>query len=133
MTRAKVSRLTSTGLVALASTAFLTTLPALAEDTPSGPEASPEVYKVLAENDQMVVIEATWKPGQKDEMHSHLGDRASIYLTDCTLRLTNPDGTYRDASPKGGTARVRSGKPVAAHTAHNTGDQECKIIIVELK
>ena len=119
--------------IAIISGYLLTSLPAMAEDAPIAPEASPDVYKILAENDQMRVIEAIWKPGQKDNFHSHPGDRASIYLTDCKLRLSKPDGTYRDASPKGGTAKVRTNEPVKSHMAHNTDDQVCKIILVELK
>ena len=112
---------------------LLVAIPAMAEDAPTAPEASPDVYKILAENNQMRVIEAVWKPGQKDNFHSHPGDRASIYLTDCKLRLSKPDGTYRDATPKGGTAKVRSNEPVKSHMAQNNGDQICKIVLVELK
>ena len=32
---------------------------------------SPDVYKVIAENNNTRVIPATWKPGQRDEWHSH--------------------------------------------------------------
>lgn len=106
---------------------------ALAEDAPQGPKISPEVYKVIAENDQMVVVEATWKPGQKDKQHSHYGDRASIFLTDCKLRFFSPDGKQRDSNPKAGKARVRSGEPVSSHSAQNIGDKVCKILLVEIK
>ena len=104
-----------------------------AESAPTGPEASPGVYKVLAESDQWLVIEGTWQPGQEDSHHSHAADRVSLYMTDCQLRLTNPDGTFRDANPKAGTAKVRTGKPVASHSVKNTGDDVCIIKIVELK
>ena len=107
--------------------------PSFAEEAPSAPEASPEVYKILAENDQWRVIEATWQPGQEDDFHSHPADRASLYETDCQLRLTNPDGTYRDATPKAGTSGVRTGKPVESHKAKNLGDSVCVIRIIELK
>ena len=109
------------------------TLSIAAEVAPPGSEASPDVYKVLAENDQWRVLEATWQPGQEDNMHSHPGDRVSLYITDCSLRLTKPDGTFRDATPKAGTAKARTGKPVAAHRVKNTGDEVCVIKIVELK
>ncbi len=111
---------------------FFVATPVMAESAPSASEASPDVYKVLAENDQMRVIEATWEAGQKDNVHSHPGDRASIYLTDCKLRLSKPDGTYKDAAPKAGTAKVRKDKPVASHSVENTGSEACKILIVEL-
>jgi hypothetical protein len=74
------------------------------------------------------VIEETWQPGQEENYHSHLADRASLYQTDCTLRLTNIDGISRVAKPKAGT-----GKPVKSHRAKNLGDQVCIIRIVELK
>ncbi len=104
-----------------------------AENALSAPEASPDVYKILAENDQWRVIQATWQPGQEDNFHSHPADRVSLFVTDCRLRLSKPDGTYRDATPKAGTAKARTGKPVRAHKAKNIGDSVCIIKIVEFK
>jgi hypothetical protein len=104
-----------------------------AENAPPGPEVSPEVYKIRAENDQWRVMEATWQPGQEDKFHYHPGDRVSIFQTDCKLRLTKPDGTYKDVAPKAGKAKARTGLPVASHKAKNIGDKVCTIIIVELK
>ena len=115
------------GLMMLANYSFAT------EDTPTAPEASPEIYKVLAENDQFRVIEATWQPGQEDNFHSHPADRVSLYQTNCKLQLTNFDGTSRVGKPKAGTAKARTGKPVKSHKAKNIGDRICIIRIVELK
>lgn len=102
------------------------------DPAPPAPTASPDVYRVLAESEQWRVIEATWQPGQEDNFHSHPGDRISVYTIDCQLRLTNPNGTFRDVSPKAGTAKVGTGKPVAAHKAKNIGDKACTLLIVEL-
>jgi len=105
-----------------------------ANDTaPPAHEASPDVYRILAENDQFRVLEATWQPGQEDDYHSHPADRVSLYQTDCILRLTNIDGSSRIGKPKAGTAKARTGKPVKSHKAKNIGDQVCVIRIVELK
>ena len=104
-----------------------------AGEAPPANEASPDIYKVLAENDQFRVLEATWQPGQEDNFHSHPADRVSLYQTDCTLRLTNLDGSTRVGKPKAGTAKARTGKPVKSHKARNIGDQVCVIRIVELK
>jgi hypothetical protein len=104
-----------------------------AENEPPASEVSPEVYKIRAESDQWRVIEATWQPGQEDNFHYHPGDRVSIFQTDCKLRLTKPDGTYKDVNPKAGKAKARTGLPVASHKAKNIGDKVCTIIIVELK
>ena len=115
------------GLMVLGSGSFAT------EDVPTAPEASPDIYKVMAENDQFRVIEATWRPGQEDNFHSHPADRVSLYQTNCKLRLTNADGSSRVGKPKAGTAKARSGKPVKSHKTKNIGDQVCVIMIVELK
>lgn len=37
----------------------------VADEVPPSYTASPEVYKVLAENDEMRVVLATWQPGHK--------------------------------------------------------------------
>ncbi len=133
MTRRGFSRQLTSGVFILASALLLSTAPATAEDAPTAPEASPEVYKILAENDQFRVIEATWQPGQEDNFHSHPADRVSLIQTDCKLRLSKPDGTYRDAKPKAGKVVVRTGKPVKSHKAKNMGDNVCVIRIVEVK
>lgn len=105
----------------------------IAGDAPIASVATPEVYKVLAENAQWRVLEGTWQPGQEDNFHSHPGDRVSLFKTTCKLRLTTPDGKYKDVNPKAGGAKVRTGKPVESHKAKNIGDKVCVIQIVELK
>ena len=117
----------------LTSSLFLAMSAAVAANAPPANEASPGVYKLLAENAQWRVLEATWQPGQEDNFHSHPGDRVSLFQTDCKLRLIKPDGTYKDVFPKAGTAKVRTGKPVMAHKAKNIGDKACTLRIVELK
>jgi hypothetical protein len=104
-----------------------------AENAPPAPDVSPEVYKIRAETDQWRVMEATWQPGQEDNFHYHPADRVSLIQTDCNLRLTKPDGTFVEKSPKAGVATARTGKPVASHKAKNIGDKVCTVIIVELK
>ena len=103
------------------------------EMAPPANVASPDVYAVVAENDQFRVLRATWQPGQEDNFHSHPADRVSLYRTDCTLQLTKPDGTSRVGKPKAGKVSARTGKPVPSHKAKNLGDDVCVIDIVELK
>ena len=105
----------------------------LAEDAPNAAEASPEIYKIIGENEQWRVIEATWQPGQEDEFHSHPPDRVSLIQTDCKLQFTMPDGSTRVREPKAGGVTVRTGKPMPSHKAKNVGDSDCVIRIVELK
>lgn len=105
----------------------------LAGDAPIASEASPAVYKLVAENDQWRVLRGTWKPGQEDNFHSHSADRVSLFDMDCDLRLTKPNGKYKDVHPKAGKAKVRTGKPMKSHKAKNIGSKDCSLWIVELK
>lgn len=102
---------------------------ALAQAVPSF-VASPEIYKVIAENDKYRVIEVTWKPGQKDAVHGH-PDSAVYYLNDCRLRNELAGSPAREGAPKAGTAIVQ--RPIAAHTIENIGSADCKLIMFEPK
>lgn len=94
-------------------------------------QADPTVYKVIFENDTFRVIAATWPAGYTDKEHSHPVPGISYALTDCTLKLTNPDGTTRDISNKAGTAGPT---PVTvSHHATNVGSTECRVVFVEQK
>lgn len=42
---------------------------ALAGGLPDAVTASPDVYKVIAENDSLRIVAATWQPGQRYEKH----------------------------------------------------------------
>lgn len=118
------------GVHALAGSALAQTSAALAA-APTRPHslvASPDIYKVLAEDTRYRVILVTWKPGQKDVMHSHPASGV-YYLNDCTLRNHLEDGSYTDGKPKAGMARVQS--PIRAHVIENIGATECKLVMFE--
>ena len=133
MTKKNLINKYSTGFAALGISILLSASGAVAEKVPFSTDSSPDVYKVLAENAQMVVVEATWAPGQQDKAHSHYPDRATIYPMNCNLRIFKADGTHHDVSPKAGKSKVYAGKPVSSHWAKNIGDTVCKIVFVELK
>jgi len=45
---------------------------AMAQKTaPLSFQASPDVYKVIADGEHYRIIQATWQPGQRDAWHSH--------------------------------------------------------------
>lgn len=111
----------------------LGSISAMAGDAPIASEASPGVYKLVAENEQWRVLRGTWKPGQEDNFHSHSADRVSLFDMDCDLRLTRPNGKHKDVHPKAGKAKVRTGKPMNSHKAKNIGSKDCSLWIVELK
>jgi beta-alanine degradation protein BauB len=93
-------------------------------------KASPDFYKVVTENDQYRVIEAKWKPGQRDKMHSH---PAHLYywVTPCTIRWHLPDGKTRDVTVEAGRAGL--GQAVAAHEVENIAKSDCTILMFEPK
>jgi hypothetical protein len=97
-------------------------------DAPRSYIASPDVYKVIAERDNTRVILATWKPGQRDEWHSHPPGTAVYVLTDCeALRLYSPDGQSLDGNLKAGEIHPT----VRPHSFENRSSTECKMIFVE--
>ena len=93
--------------------------------------ASPDVYKVIAEDEQYRVIAVTWKPGQRDNWHSHGARVAAYNLTECNTRLHTPDGKSVDNNTKAGDARVRAQAP--SHSIENIGKAECRLILFEPK
>ena len=116
-----------TGFLTVA--ALLIALPASSEDqAPRSYVASPEVYKVLAQNDKTKVVLATWPPGKRDNWHSHPANGA-YWLTDCDGRVHTPDGKFVDISRKAGSAVAQAAIP--SHSFENRGATECRVIIIE--
>jgi hypothetical protein len=100
-----------------------------AEDLPRSYIASPDIYKVVAEDARFQVISVTWKPGQRDVQHSHPASGV-YYLTDCLLRLYKPDGTVLgEAQLKAGMARVQD--PIPGHVLQNIGTSDCRLVMFE--
>ena len=93
-------------------------------------EVSPDVYKVLLDNEEVKVTEVTLKPGQGDEMHQH--GVMSIYgITGGKLQNTSPDGTVREMEVADGFVGHRN--TVTTHQMKNIGDTTVKVILVEHK
>ena len=109
----------------------LTPLTVSAQDVPLSHAASPDVYKILTENDEFRVVLATWKPGQRDALHSHAAN-ASYALTGCKVRVYGRDNKVLvEGARAQGSAALQP--PVAAHAVENTGASDCQILIVERK
>lgn len=115
-------------MLAASVAALLASSVVQAQEPPRSFVASPDIYKVLAQNEQFKVIAVTWQPGQKDVLHSHPAS-AVYYLTDCSIRVHQPDGSYRDFQPPAGYAVVQA--PIAAHMLENIGATECRIVMFE--
>ena len=91
----------------------LTPLTASAQNAPLSHVANPAIYKVLAENDQFRVVLATWKPGQRDEFHSHPAN-ATYALTACNARLYGPDNQVLGEGQRAPGSVVLQG-PIPSH------------------
>ena len=102
---------------------------AIAQDLPRSYAASPDIYKVVAEDARYQVITVTWKPGQKDVAHSHPASGV-YYLTDCDLRLYNANGTAaREVHPRAGMGLVQA--PIPGHVLENIGTSDCRLVMFE--
>lgn len=105
---------------------------AFAQDVPPSYLEAPDVYKLISENEHFRVIMATWKPGQRDNMHSHAGPSTIYRLTDCRMRSFTPDGKAVDR-PEAKRGSVGHNPIVASHSLENIGASDCQLLIVEKK
>ena len=94
-------------------------------------KADPSVYKLIFEDANFRVIEATHIKGVHDKAHSHGGQFIVYNLTDCTMKTYAPDGKATERNGKAGT--VTALPAIASHSAENTGTADCKQIFVEKK
>ena len=124
-----VVRLVGSALVSSAVT-FGAIGVARALEVPRGTVASPDIYKIIAQSDKYVVIEATWKPGQRDEFHSSPGGGA-YFLTTCRMMRHSPNGlTWSFTDPAGAAFVI---PPVASVSVENVSDSECKMLLFQEK
>jgi hypothetical protein len=95
-------------------------------------KADPDVYKVIFEDDNFRVIEATRKKGVHDKPHAHPVPSVVYNVTDCKTKLYDGAGkVVREGERKAGSA---SASPVTDnHSAENTGTADCKQVFVEKK
>ena len=93
-------------------------------------KASPDMYKVLLENDHVRVVEYALAAGERDEWHTH-PPKVSWVLGGGTLRITLADSTSFEAEEKEGSASWMSSLP--PHYARNVGNTPVRIVLVEPK
>jgi hypothetical protein len=90
---------------------------------------APYVSKMLLENDQVKIYEATLKPGERNEFHCH--PNYFVYnLTDNKIRTVDMSRKTQDHEFKQGESGFFR---MQAHMAQNVGDKEARMLIVELK
>lgn len=92
-------------------------------------KVAPEIYKILLDNDHIRVLDIRMKQGGKSEMHSH--PKSVVYcLNDSKARFTFPDG-------KSDIVDLKAGQTIwldaISHSVENTGTDEMRAVLVELK
>ncbi|MGB7293496.1 MAG: hypothetical protein WBD99_15095 [Thermodesulfobacteriota bacterium] len=92
-------------------------------------QVSPDVYKLILDNDQVRVLEYQSKPGQIDGMHSH-PNRLVYTFTPVKLKAVAPDGTVTDVDAEAGETFWLG--PVT-NSIQNVGKSDARILIVEIK
>ena len=122
------------GVMMVLSVAAVGATVGLATSAASGqaPDAvalSPQMYKVRLENGYVRVLEYRSHPGEKEPMHSH---RPGVvyYLSDYTVRVTDPTGHVTESSRKEGDVAWRG---TTIHAAENVGTSDGHVLSVELK
>lgn len=92
--------------------------------------ATPEIYKVLHENDNIRILELTYQPGQGENWHSH--PRYFVYVVEAgKLQVENDKGELREVDLKLGQ-HVLTG-PITKHRVKNLSDHTVRLLSIELK
>ena len=93
-------------------------------------KVSPGTSKVVLENQYVRVIEATFKPGAKEPVHTH--PAGWYYVTKAgTLKVSYTSGKVEMWKPKVGEQAWMDGEE--AHSAENVGETTLQYILVEVK
>ena len=104
----------------------LITIPAAAQDAAM---VNPKIVKIEFENDKVRVLRAVYKPHDRLEMHSHPA-KAEVQVTDGTLRISTPDGKWRDDPGKAGEFFWLE---PTRHAVENIGDAPVERVEIEIK
>lgn len=89
----------------------------------------PRHYTVDMENDEVRIVRARYAPGEKSVMHGHPA-AVAIFLTDCKVRMTYPDGRTEEMDVRAGQTQFT---PAQEHLPENLSDHTIEVIVVELK
>lgn len=101
---------------------------ASAGKTPRSYVASPDIFNVIARNEQAVLVLADWKPGQRSNQYSQPA-RLSYALTACALQYTTPKGlswAYQFGADRAGSTAADESTSV-----ENVGSTECRLLIFQ--
>lgn len=103
---------------------------AIADTNPPPFVASPDIFKVISENAQYRIIEATLEPGQRSQTYA-APMRGVYFLTDCALRRLQPNVNPRETFSAAASAIVMP--EVSSQSTENAGKSVCKMVTFESK
>lgn len=93
-------------------------------------KVSPDIYKVLLDNEHVKVLEVTFAPGQSDSKHDHYPMTAYV-IEGGKAQITLPDGTVSERDiPTGATMHNST---ITRHQVKNIGENTMKVLLVEQK
>jgi hypothetical protein len=92
-------------------------------------KAAPDNYRLLMENDHVLVLEMRLRSGEKDNEHSH-HDETVYFERGGKVKIHLPDGDAIEAEIPDGHVMWHE---AWTHTIENVGASDIKAIIVESK
>ena len=110
---------------------YLALSAATAQNAPPTYQGDPDVYKLIFEDQNFRVIDTVRKKGVHDKVHGHPAPSVVYFLTDCSTKIYEPNGTTRENIQKAG--EVIANPVIASHSAENIGPADCHQIFVERK
>jgi hypothetical protein len=88
-------------------------------------------YRLIAENEDVRLLEASLAPGLKTAMHAH-PDLMAVILQPATIKWTMADGKTVLSDPKMKRGSVMA-LPAQTHMSENTGKKPLKVVLIEFK
>lgn len=88
-------------------------------------------YKVVHEDERVIVTHWVFKPGEETGWHRHDLDYMPIQMSEGRLRFEFPDGSTREVDYVPRTASIVSAP--LEHNAINVSDQEMVALEIEFK
>lgn len=89
------------------------------------------IATVMIDDDRVRVTRFDFAPGAETGWHRHAMDYVITAVTDCHMRLEQPDGTSKEVTVPAGTAYRRD--EGVEHNVINAGTAPMSFVEVELK
>lgn len=92
--------------------------------------ATPHIYKVLSENENVRILQATYPPGETENWHGH--PPYFIYAVDSgTIKVESENGEAKTYELKSGMSAPSP--HVGKHRGTNMGTAPLRLLIIEFK